>query len=217
MSPLPTHMRDRWASRPEPTSGQGTVYWHALLHQYAGAREAANSVQCVLRDLPGFHVTPKAWLHMTLFAAGSTEELGAPGHLAEMTTTVRAAAKYTHPIDLRVGRVLYHPEAIMLAVEPAEPLRRLREVVLDASAVTVKDLTTAPSSTWTPHMTVAYSTAGQAAAPIIAALGTSVPTKRFVLDTLSLVVQWGPERRWNWEVAGIVKLGEGNRARSTNL
>ncbi|MDQ2709941.1 MAG: 2'-5' RNA ligase family protein [Actinomycetota bacterium] len=206
MSPLPTQMRDRWASRVEPGAGPGTVYWHVLMTRYPEAQAAATAAQDVLRGLPGFHLTPEAWLHMTLFIAGSTEHIGTPDRLAEMTTNVRAAVHDIEPIDVTVTRVLYHPEAVMLAVEPVGRLRRLRDVVLDATATTVGDLDTLPSSTWVPHMTVAYSTAGQAAAPVIGALGKSVPEQRFVIDSFSLVVQWGPERRWNWESVDVVEL-----------
>jgi 2'-5' RNA ligase len=206
VSPLPTQMRDRWASRAEPAAGQGTVYWHVLMSRYPQAREAATAAQSVLRRLPGFHLTPEAWLHMTLFVAGSTEDIGAPNRLAEMTANVRAAVQDMEPIELTVGRVLYHPEAIMLAVEPVNPLRRLRDRVLDASATTVQEVDALPSSAWVPHMTVAYSTAGQAAAPIIDALGKTVPEQRFVLDSFSLVVQWGPERRWDWVPIHLVEL-----------
>jgi 2'-5' RNA ligase len=210
LSPLPTQMRDRWASRAEPAAGQGTVYWHVLMRQHPEAQAAAASAQAALRGLPGLHMTPEAWLHMTLFVAGSTEDIGSPDQLTEMTTNVQAAVRDIEPIEVVVGRVLYHPEAIVLAVEPVEPLRLLRDVVLDATATTVRDPDTLRSSTWTPHMTVAYSTAGQAAAPIIGALGKSVPDQRFVLDAFSLVVQWGPERSWDWDPIAVVRLGEGS-------
>lgn len=211
MSPLPTQMRDRWASRAEPAAGQGTVYWHALMSRYPEAQVAARAAQSVLGGLPGFHLTPEAWLHMTLFVAGSTDDIGAPDRLVEVTTNVQLALQDVEPIETRVGRVLYHPEAVMLAVEPVEPLRRLRDVVLGASAATVGDLGALPSSAWVPHMTVAYSTVGQAAAPIIGALGDSVPEERFLLDSLSLVVQWGPERTWNWAPISDVRLGKVSR------
>lgn len=207
MSPLPTHMRDRWASRVEPAADQGTVYWHVLMARYPQAQAAGASAQTALRGIPGLHMTPEAWLHMTLFTAGPTNEIGSPDQLTEMTTNVRAAVDDIDPIHVAVGRVLYHPEAIVLAVEPVEPLRRLRDLVLTATATTVGDVDTLSSSAWTPHMTVAYSTAGQAAAPIISALGKSVPEQHFLLDSLSLVVQWGPERTWNWEQVSAVELG----------
>jgi len=199
-------MRDRWASRAEPGAGQGTIYWHVLMDRYPQARAAATTAQTALRGLPGLHMTPEAWLHMTLFVVGPTDDIGTPDHFADMITNVRAAVHDIKPIDVSVGQILYHPEAVILGVEPVQPLRRLRDLVLAATAMTVRGLDTLPSSVWVPHMTVAYSTAGQAAAPIIDALGRSVPEQRFVLDSLSLVVQWGPERRWDWKPIGTVQL-----------
>jgi hypothetical protein len=51
-----------------------------------------------------------------------------------------------------------------------------------------------------------YSTAAQPAEPVIAAPGKRVPTRCIAIDRLSLVVQWGPERLWDRETVGTVKL-----------
>jgi hypothetical protein len=114
----------------------------------------------------------------------------------------------TKPIDVEVGRVLYHPEAVMLAVEPADALRPIRAAARHATAVAIGEnaAPAEPSSAWTPHMTVSYSVADQPADPVITALGKSVPAKHIRIDALSLVVQWGPERLWDWETIGVVEL-----------
>lgn len=203
---MPTQMRDRWASRDEPPAGQGTVYWHVLLNRYPEAVAAAMAVRDALDGIPGLHMTPEPWLHMTLFIAGTTDTI-APDRLSELVADVQDALREVPPIEVEVGRVLYHPEAIMLAVEPVEPLRRLRAVVMSGSGQSVSDLEAVETSGWIPHMTVAYSTVGQAAGPIIEALGKSVPLQRFVLDHADLVVQWGPEQSWTWELSGMVEVG----------
>ena len=55
-------------------------------------------------------------------------------------------------------------------------------------------------------MTLCYSTSEQPAAPVIAELGTALPACDVTIDTMSLVVQDGPERLWNWRIAGTVRL-----------
>jgi hypothetical protein len=57
-----------------------------------------------------------------------------------------------------------------------------------------------------PHMTVAYSTTAQPAKPIIDAMGRSVGEHWATIDALSLVIQWGPERLWEWEPVGTIAL-----------
>ncbi len=44
--------------------------------------------------------------------------------------------------------------------------------------------------------------------PIVAALGREVPGCDTTVDAVKLVIQWGPERRWNWEPIGYVRLGD---------
>ena len=61
---------------------------------------------------------------------------------------------------------------------------------------------------WQPHATIAYSTAEQAAAPIIASLGKELRVTAALISAVSLVIQWGPERLWNWEPIGTVRFAE---------
>jgi hypothetical protein len=117
MSPMPVEMRDRWACRAEPTVGHGTVYWHVLMSRYPGARAAAGAAQDVLRNFDGLHLTPMEWLHMTLLAAGSTEDIER-GLLDDLLRNAENALWNVGTLDVTLRRVLYHPEAIMLAVEP---------------------------------------------------------------------------------------------------
>ena len=203
---LPEHMRDRWANRREPPEGHGTVYWHALMGRYPEARLAANAAQSILGKFDGFHLTPPEWLHMTVLVAGSTEKVPRE-QLAPLLDAARTALRDVAAPTVGLERVLYHPEAVMLAVEPAASLHAIRGRVDRATAAvtsgTVDDEATAR---WVPHITVGYSTTNQPAGPIIADLGRSVPRHELVVDALMLVVQWGAERSWNWEQIGTIQL-----------
>ena len=126
MSPMPVEMRDRWACRAEPTAGHGTVYWHVLMSRYPGARAAAEAAQDVLRNFDGLHLTPVEWLHMTLLAAGSTEDIE-HDLLNDLLRKAENALWNVGTLDVNLRPVLYHPEAIMLAVEPLHALRALQE------------------------------------------------------------------------------------------
>jgi 2'-5' RNA ligase len=207
MSPLPTQLRDRWLNRSEPAAGSGTLYWHVLLARYPEASKAAAAAQAALADFPGFHMTPPSWIHMTVFLAGPAEEFTRK-QMAEMVTIAADDLRETKPIEVDLGRVLYHPEAVMLAVEPADKLHPIRAAARHATAVAIGQEAPPeePASAWTPHMTVSYSTADQPAEPVIDALGKRVPTHRIAIDRLNLVVQWGPERLWDWETVGTIEL-----------
>lgn len=198
-------MRDRWANRPEPAAGTGSVYWHVLLGGDSAVQAAAEDVRDAVRGFPGLHLTPPEWLHMTLFPVGSTNDIGIE-RLANVAMEVQDALGGFQPVEASVGRVLYHPEAIMLAVEPKPRLCELRERARTATAAALPALRLEPSEYWIPHVTVAYSTTGQPAGPIIDGLGTSVSDRLFTIAALSLVVQWGPERSWDWKIQESIPL-----------
>lgn len=198
-------MRDRWADRPELPAGTAAVYWHVLLGAEPAVQAAAADVRHALRDVDGLHLTPPEWLHMTLFLVAVTDAVDR-GQLADATADVADALRGLAPVEVSVGRVRYLPEAITLTVEPASGLRELRERVRTAGARAFPGVRVSPGERWHPHVTVAYSTADQPTAPIVASLGDGVPQRRFTIDSVSLVVQSGPERSWIWEPAGRARL-----------
>lgn len=207
MSPLPSKMRNRWASRTEPALGCGTIYWHVLLHTYPEARAAAMDAQKVLADFPGLHMTPLKWLHMTTLVVGSTDEITR----AQMSAMVSAAQRLLRdiaPIPVTLGKVLYHPEAIVLRVQPVEALQLILDAAQSATRESVghEGVTDELLPSWTPHMTVAYSTIEQPAGPIVSALGKSIRERQILIDSLTLVIQWGLERHWNWEPVETARL-----------
>jgi 2'-5' RNA ligase len=60
---------------------------------------------------------------------------------------------------------------------------------------------------WVPHVTLAYSTSAQPAAPIIATLGRKLPEHGIRVERVDLIIQEGAERLWNWRSVAEVSLG----------
>lgn len=209
MTTMPAQMIDRWHKRADPAPGQSTVYWHVLMRDYPQAVELAQLAQQRLTQFSGLHMTPLKWLHMTTMAAGPAGSF-TNGQLETMAKTAAKMLRKVPPIRAKLGRVWYHPEAIMLAITPAQALTPIRDVALDATRrVTGQSLVNGDSPAWNPHVTVCYSTADQDAEPIIAALGGRLPERDITIDALSLVIQHGPERRWDWSTLATMRLGEG--------
>jgi 2'-5' RNA ligase len=208
MSPLPRELVDRWQHRSENGPGEGAVYWHILLGDNAELRSMAEKAHARLSKFSGLHQTPLRWLHITALIAGSTDEIedsGMSGMLAEARTLLSDTA----PIKVTFSRVLYHPEAIVLGVYPQGALAPIHEAALAATrAVTGRDGKVSDcKQPWKPHVTLCYSTGRQPAAPIIAALGKELPACEVSVQSLSLVVQRGPERLWDWHRIGTAHLG----------
>lgn len=207
MSPLPTHMRDRWLNRPEAAQGTGTIYWHVLLGGYPEVRSLAQLAQQRLAPFSGLHMTPLEWLHMTVLVGGSTEDV-TQEQMEQMTAIAADGLADVEPITATLGRILYHPEAIMLSVRPHGSLGPVHQAAKTATqTVTGKEgSSTDGSGTWFPHATLCYSTAYRPAQPLVEALGTTLPETDIVISTLSLVIQWDAERRWNWQPVASIPL-----------
>lgn len=208
MSPLPMRMRDRWLGRSECAVGSGKIYWHILMHSYPEARAAAMDARRTLSGFNGFHMTPLKWLHISTLVAGSTDEVNR-GQMLAMVSEARRLLGNVAPISVALGKVFYHPEAIALRVEPVEALMPMFSAAQSATLQSLGHVGDGGDihSSWMPHMTVSYSTSDQPAQPIISALGRSVGERQILIDSLTLVIQWGPERSWEWERVGTVYLG----------
>lgn len=207
MSALPSQMRDRWSNRTEFASDYGQIYWHTLMNAYPEACAAAKDAQEILARFPGLHMTPRRWLHITTLFVGSTDEITR----TQMMTMVSEAQRLLGdlaPIPVILSKILYHPEAITLRVQPGEALRPILNTAQTATrkAVGLAGTINGPFPSWTPHMTVSYSTTEQPAEPILTALGKTVRERQVLVNSLTLIVQWGPERLWKWEPIGTARL-----------
>ena len=169
---------------------------------------AARQAQARLAPFRDFHMTPEEWLHSTALVAGTTEDISRE-ELELMLSGAQQRLGSIQPINVTVSRVLYHPEAIMLGFTPEGALDPIHQAVRHATlAVTGRPgSVTGPAGRWTPHITISYSTGRQPMAPIAVALGREVPGCDIIVRAVSLVIQWGPERLWNWQPVGTVTLG----------
>lgn len=206
MTALPTQMIDRWQHRSDPAPGEGTVYWHMPMDGYPQVVSVARNAGQRLASFGGLHMTPLERLHMTTMMAGPASDF-TEDQLERMARTAEGLLSSMPPITVTVGRVLYHPEAIMLGVSPTKALLPIRKAALAATRlVTRRDYQSDDLERWVPHITVCYSTAHQPAAPLIAALGESLPRCDIEVGALSLIVQHGPERHWQWSTTATIRL-----------
>jgi 2'-5' RNA ligase len=199
-------MANRWRDRPVLPSGRGQLYWHVLLGDYPQVRALATEAHRRLADFPGLEMTPERWLHMTVISVGLTDEIPLGQREAMVAEASRLLAQ-VRPVTVTLGRVLYHPEAIAVAARPAAAITPLLDAVQAATRAATRRDGVVAHRPWTPHVTVAYSSAVQPAAPIIAALGRELPPSEVTIRTISLVDQDGSEYLWNWHPIAEVHLG----------
>jgi len=206
--PIPDQTRDRWDSRAEPGVGIGAVYWHILLGSDPAVRATAEAAQARLASFGDLHMTPGEWLHATALVAGTTDDISGED-LDLMLAGARQRLGRVQPVSVTISRILYHPEAIMLGFTPEGALDPVHDAVQQATLAATgrTGSVTGPARRWAPHMTISYSTGKQPMAPIAAALGYEVPRCDITVGAVSLVIQWGPERLWDWQPVGTVGLG----------
>ena len=206
--PVPDQTRDRWSKRAELDSGEGAIYWHILFRDNPAARAVARKAQARLASFRDLHMTPEEWLHATALVAGTTGDTSSED-LAVMLSEAQQHLDSIQPINVTISGVLYHPEAIMLGFTPEGALDPIHRAVQQATlAVTGRTgSVTGPAARWTPHITISYSMGKQPMAPIAVALGHEVPRCDITVRAVSLVIQWGPERLWNWQPVGTANLG----------
>jgi 2'-5' RNA ligase len=198
--------RDRWRHRADPLTGQSILYWHILVGSQPAVTDLAQMARQRIAAFRGFHITPLEWLHITTLTGGPADRISASG-LQQVVYTASELLSDLEPVPVTMGKLLYHPEGIMLDVEPKDALVPVRDAVRTATS-TMAGYSSMDDSPWSPHITLCYSTACQPAEPVMAALGPALPAREILIDTISLVIQHGPERRWDWQIVGTVHLDE---------
>jgi 2'-5' RNA ligase len=192
-------MTNRWESRAEPESGQGRLYWHILFKNQPQVAAIASIGQEKLAGLHGLHFTPQEWLHITTLVPGLADQFTS-SQVESMITHARRLLSRFPSFQITLGKVFYHPEAIVLSVQPNDALYSLRKAVWQATKLVTDTGEKLDCRSWIPHITLAYSTANQPASPIIDALGRELPASKATVDSICLVNQAGAERQWNWQI-----------------
>ena len=196
MSPLPTRLASHWWQRPGRAPGRDQYHWHVLFHDQPAVRELAAAAQERLAGLPALDAVPPPWLHLTTFVLGFVDEVD-EASVEAMVGEARRLLAGVAPIPVRLGRVLYHPEAVTLAVEPLGALDPVLEAVQAAATLARCEGHTA-TDLWVPHVSVAYSRGTGPAAPVIEALGTRLPEVAATMRSVSLVAQTQVGHSWQW-------------------
>ena len=189
----------------EPVGARGRAWLVCeCVREPGGVGPLAVGVGCVASaDLLGQVFGEVADTAVTL-VAGPAEHF-TDQQIQQMAAAASEQLADVPPITASLGKILYHPEAIMLAVAPAADLAPIRAAAMTATEA-VTGSTTGDETPWTPHITLCYSTTEQPAQPVITALGKQLATCQVDIGAVSLVIQNGPERDWNWTTVATVRL-----------
>ena len=175
------------------------------MRDYPQVGELASQARQRLAAFTGLHMTPPEWLHMTTHVAGPADQF-TDQQIQHMTASGirepgQRSASHRQPRQDPLSPRSDHARRDA----PVGDLTPIRAAALAATKA-VASLETDEESGWTPHVTLCYSTVQQPAQPVITALGKQLPARQIDIDTMSLVIQDGPERDWNWTTVGTIRL-----------
>src|SRR5262249_40560859 len=160
--------------------GRARLMWFMHVGDCPGVAELARLGQARLAGLGGLDLVPQQWLHMTTLIAGYADEITAD-QVGVMAGEARKLLARTPPNTITLGRILFHPRAVMLGAGPLgalDPVLRAAQQATRAATGRGGELHYEP---WTPHITLAYSNAAGPARPVIDALGRELPGRHAVV------------------------------------
>ena len=157
VSPFPVRMEDHWLLHRDVDRGRARLMWLMLVGDCPPVVEVARLGQARLAGLGGLDLVPQQWLHVTTLIAGFADEI-TPEQVGVMAGEARLLLARTPPVTITLGRVLYHPRAIMLGVGPPGVLIRSARCPAGYPCRHQMRRRTVHRA-WIPHVTLAYSNA----------------------------------------------------------
>jgi 2'-5' RNA ligase len=196
-------MTDHWAIQPGTDTSRQQLMWPITFGTDEAAAELARTAHERLAGIPGLDLVPPRWLHLTTLTSGPADDV-TPDQLTGMIKEAKRLLAAIAPITITLGRVLYHPRAVMLDAGPDGPFQPVIEAIETATrnAGYAAALYHDP---WRPHITLAYSNTTRPAGPIIEALGRNLESSLVTIRSVSLVAQ-SPSQRWTWDHIAALAL-----------
>ncbi|RAY16121.1 2'-5' RNA ligase family protein [Actinomadura craniellae] len=201
-------LRDHWWSRPGVEDGRRMLVWHVLLDDAPEAVELAGAFRARLAALPGLDPVPAPWLHITTQVVGFTDEI-TPAEAAAMTAAAARWLRGHGPVGVSLGRDLFHPEGVVLGIDPPGALDPVHRAVREAAAATVAAHRLADYTDWAdwgPHLSVAYANADVPTAAVAAALAPRPQPVPLTVRAVHLVSQQRVGRLYRWDPVTSVPL-----------
>lgn len=200
-----TRMRNHWWWRPGWGTGRRFYTWHLTFDQ-PDVHRYANHYRHVLAGLDGLDPIPDRWLHLTTQGIGFVEDVPAE-NLDAITAVVSSRLSNMPAFEITFGTPVVDPEAILVPVDPAEPVRRLRKE-LRAAINEVMGAVPEAEDGFNPHVSIGYSNQEGPSEPFAAAIATAdVTPAKALISHADLIVIHRDHRMYEWTTVAQVPLG----------
>lgn len=205
MTAEPAPMRNHWWWRPGWNQGREFYTWHLTFDQQPDVHRFAAAYRHALAPANGLDLVPDRWLHLTMQGIGFVGEVD-EGTVREITDAARVRLAEVPAFDVTLRTPIVDPEAILVPVEPADPVRGVRDAIRAAIGEVLPEV---PESAYgfTPHVSLGYSNAEGPAAPFAAALAdTDIPAVTAHITHADLIRINRDHRMYVWEPFAQVPL-----------
>ncbi|MEU7905913.1 2'-5' RNA ligase family protein [Actinoplanes sp. NPDC049118] len=202
-------VKDHWYWRPGWHVGARFYTWHITFSGQSEVIRLAKGYRDVLDQQSILDVVPDEWLHLTMQGIGFVNEVSTED-VDSIVAQARQRCANLAPMKLRIGRPHVDPESIQIAIEPAGPVRALRQEIRSSiGEVWGFDRIPEPAEPYNPHMSLAYINAKGPAAPLVKALEeVSALSAEVRISSCQLIVLNRDNGMYVWEPYATVALGE---------
>lgn len=202
----PETMRNHWWWRPGWDVGRRFYTWHLTWDDQPDVHRFASAYRQALAGLPGLDLIPDRWLHLTMQGVGFVDDISEDTAEA-IVTAARPRLAALQPFKVTMSAPIVDPEAILVPVTPAEPVRRLRGELRAAIGDVLPEVPE-PADGFVPHVSIGYSNSDGDAAPYAAAIeATDVAPARALVTHADLIVIHRDHQMYEWTTPARIPLG----------
>ncbi|MGW3491311.1 2'-5' RNA ligase family protein [Streptomyces sp. NPDC001054] len=168
MAPAPEQLTDHWWWRPGWRPGRRMYTCHLTFGEHPAVHALAETYRRALAASGApLALVPDTGLHLTMQGLAFTDEIADETVDAVARAASARLARIPAPL-LTLGPAVVTPEAVLLDVAPAGPVRAIRTAIRDGIAdVLGPGQVPEPEAGFRPHVSVAYAT-GTAPIPPLA-------------------------------------------------
>ncbi|MFI5705185.1 2'-5' RNA ligase family protein [Streptomyces xanthochromogenes] len=199
-------MRDHWYWRPGWNVGRRFYTWHLTFEEQHDVHRFAAAYRTALAPVDGLDLIPDRWLHLTMQGIGFVGEIAS----ADVRAIADAATQHLAQVpafDAAFNTPVVDPEAILVPIDPAAPVRAVRDAIRAAIGEILPEVPESAAD-FTPHVSIGYSNATGPTQPFATALSSAkVAPAHARITHAELIVIHRDNRMYEWESFARVPLG----------
>ncbi|MFE9886907.1 2'-5' RNA ligase family protein [Streptomyces scopuliridis] len=206
MTTRPEYMRNHWWWRPGWNVGRRFYTWHLTFGSQKDVHRFAEQYRTALVGAEGLDLIPDRWLHLTMQGIGFIDEVD-QADVEAIVDAARARLAAVPAFDITLSAPILDPEAVLVPVQPDEPVRAVRDAIRAAIGDVLPEVPEKAEG-FRPHVSVAYSDSEGQADPIGQALDAAdVMPAAARIESAELIVLHRDNRMYEWEPYARVELG----------